>query len=222
MTVMALGGSFGFMPQAEAKGAEQREWVNKLLAFYRLNQTQLATKAGVDPSTLSKFMAASRPGHQLSTAIVGRIENAFRLRYPDDPEGAPPIGLAEPDAVSFDFKRGDADAAGRAAKAMCEGHNGRDPWEIQSEVLREVGVLPGDIVVVDLNETPHDGDIVCAQSYGSGGRAETVFRIFRQPFFLVGAGPGARVPLVADNRAAQIRGVVVGTFRRRGVSAAVA
>jgi len=93
---------------------------------------------------------------------------------------------------------------------------------MRSMALAELGILPGDILVVDRNETARTGDVVCAQVYGPKNTAETVFRLYREPMFLVGAGPGARLPIIADGRGAQIRGVVIGLFRQRGVTAAVA
>lgn len=219
MTVTAFPLS---VPATMTKAEEQRAWIGKLLDHFRLNQTQLSAQAKIDPSTLSKFMAGARSGHVLSTATIDRIERKFGVRFPDDPRGVAPNGLAEPEAELYDVRTPPTDAAAIAARALCAGYNSRVPWVLRSRVLEEVGLLPGDLLVVDLNEQPADGDVVCAQAYDRNGRAETVFRIFKQPVFLVGAGPGARLPLMADNRAAQIRGVVIGSFRPRGISGAVA
>jgi hypothetical protein len=219
MTVTALA---SIVQLAMSKSDEQRAWISKLIDHFRVNVTQLATQSGVVPSTISKFMAGVRPGHTLSTATIDRIERKFGVRYPNDPKAVAPGGLAEPEAVEFDVRMASPDIAVTAARALCAGHNSRVPWQIRAPVLQDIGVMPGDILVVDLNEAPKEGDIVCAQSYRKDGSVETVFRIFRQPFFLVGAGPGARLPLVADDRSAQVRGVVIGSFRPRGIAAAVA
>ena len=218
MLVIASGRTVALM---ENEGDVQRDWVERLLAHFRIPQSELAKRAGLAPSTLSKFLARVRPGHTLDTRTIAALGKATGYVFPDAPDASAPREFAEGDAEPFRSEGAEDDAVA-AARALCRGRNGRDPWIMRSRALTEIGVLPGDILVVDLNETPREGDIVCAQSYRPSGAAETVFRLFRPPFFLVGAGPGARLPLLADNRNAQIRGVVIGTFRPRGIAAAVA
>jgi hypothetical protein len=217
MTVTALERSFALVA---SEAERQREWVGKLLAHLRTNANQLALQAKISPSTLSKFLAGSRADHLLNSHTIAKLGRAAGFAFPEAPEPGTPRSLAESDA--FPYRPDDSlqDDAFVAAKALCRGHNGRDPWIMSSQALAEIGVLPGDIMVVDLNETAREGDVVCVQSY-SGGAVATVFRVYRHPF-LIGAGPGARLPLLSDARSAQVRGVVIGTFRRRGVPDSVA
>jgi hypothetical protein len=218
MTVTALERSFALVA---SEAERQREWVGKLLAHLRTNANQLALQAKISPSTLSKFLAGSRADHLLNSHTIAKLGRAAGYAFPDAPELGAPRSLAESDALPYrpdDSVQDDAFVA--SLSVLCRGHNGRDPWIMSSSALAEIGILPGDIMVVDLNETAREGDIVCVQSY-SGGSVATVFRVYRHPF-LIGAGPGARLPLLSDGRSAQIRGVVIGTYRRRGVPESVA
>jgi hypothetical protein len=57
---------------------------------------------------------------------------------------------------------------------------------------------------------------VCAQVYDMGGRAKTVFRIFEHPFLVAASiDPSLHRPLLIDNRAIMVRGVVVASMRPR-------
>jgi len=91
---------------------------------------------------------------------------------------------------------------------------GVDPWVMKSRALEHAGYLPGDILIVDLNAKPQDGDAVCAQIYDRNGKTETAFRIYEYPFLIAAsADPDLRRPVLVDNERASIRGVVMASIR---------
>ena len=99
---------------------------------------------------------------------------------------------------------------------MRAGGNAIDAWTLQSAALDLAGYLPGDILMVDLNADPEDGDIVCAQSYDRLGRAETIFRRFQKPFLTaLSTQSNSFRPLIVDEDRVVIRGVVIATLRPR-------
>ncbi len=44
--------------------------------------------------------------------------------------------------------------------------------------------MPGDILKIDMRLKPRQGDAVIAQIYDGYGNAETVFRIFSDPYLI--------------------------------------
>lgn len=123
-------------------------------------------------------------------------------------------GLGEPEAAPFAAGSDDDGAITRAVRALSAGRNAADPWVLKTRALESEGYLPGDVVIVDLNEAPKVGDVVCAQVFGPEGRAETVFRLW-QPPYLIGTGREARQPLRVGEDAVMLKGVVVASFRPR-------
>jgi SOS-response transcriptional repressor LexA len=87
---------------------------------------------------------------------------------------------------------------------------------LRSRCLEVAGYVPGDVLMVDMNAKPEQGDVVCAQVYDRLGRAETVFRIFEDPFLVASSLDGTFFkPLLIDNERVVVRGVVVASFRDR-------
>lgn len=193
------------------------DYLDAVMAATGLNRSQLASRAGVDPSTLTKFANDSAGIARLSTDSLAKIEG-FAGFAPGEQGRAPrPRGLAEAEAAPFQ-PTGGAEAA--AIVAWKAGRNGLDPWILQSRALENAGYVEGDILMVDLNETPKSGDIVCAQVYDRAGRAETVMRIYEHPF-LVSATHDRNLfrPLLVDDDRVQLRGVVIGSLRPRRAAA---
>jgi SOS-response transcriptional repressor LexA len=89
------------------------------------------------------------------------------------------------------------------------------PWTLRSRALEVAGYLPGDVLIVDLNARPDDGDVVCAQVY-ERDNAETLFRIYEAPYLQAATYQrGLFKPLLVDGRRVVLRGVVVASIRPR-------
>jgi transcriptional regulator with XRE-family HTH domain len=199
---------------SETPRLRQLAWVQAILAHTGWTQTELARRAKVDPSTLSRFLREVNPGANLNQTTIAALERVGGIPAFDTEPPQLPRGFAESEAQPFIAMPGDPMAA--AVQALIAMAPGVDPWVMKSRALETAGFLPGDILIVDLNAAPRDGDAVCAQVYDRSGKAETVFRIYEHPFLVAAShDPDLRRPVLADNDRAQVRGVVTATLRPR-------
>ena len=203
----------------------QHRWVEQLLAYFSITQTDLARRARIVPSTLSKFMTGHREGHVLSARVVTAIETATGIKAYVDPTLSGPAarmpapGFAEPDAAVW---RPEGDAFGAAVAALRAGYAACDAWTLRTDALTGAGYWPGDILLVDLNGVARPGDVVVAQTIDFAGHTmRTVFRLFEPPYLVeASSDPRRSKPILVDNAGTQVRGVVVAALRRRPGEAA--
>ncbi len=198
-------------PQTEAE--QQRSYILGVMSRTGWSQTVLAQRAGIDPSTLSRFLSSERPGYSLRESTLRKIAQASRV--PRSGEGVPVPGFAESEATPLTASHSDLLAALIAGLAA-DGHN-IDPWCLKSAVLENAGYRRGDILLVKLGETPLPGDVVCAQIFDwAKSRAETVFRIYHPPYLVAASSdPATLKPLLLDDAAISLRGVVIHSIRSR-------
>ena len=213
------------MPRADQETSRlHREYVRLVVRTSGMSPTRLAKELDIAPSTFTRLLNAPED----STATL----HARTLRKLQDYSGIPPLfgddstipvgirGLRE-DAVPFDAKGADP-ALSSALKALIGGRKAADPWTIRTRALERIGILPGDIVIVDLGRKPEAGDAVCAQVYDwRRGTAETVMRLYEPPYLVAASlDEGLRRPLVVDDEQVIIKGVVLPHRLRPGVPAA--
>jgi hypothetical protein len=192
-----------------------RAWLKAVLEKTGLDPTGLAAKAGLHPSTLTRFVNNENVTHDLSRRTVSGIEKATGIAYGQDKVRQRTLGLAEPEGSAYVVEAGDGDSRiDEAVRYLVQAQNGLDPWRLKSRALELAGYLPGDVLIVDLNAEPEDGDAVVAQNYDGG--AETIFRIYQKPYLVAAATDRVpRRPLLVDDDTVMIRGVVVAMFRPR-------
>ncbi|MET3601021.1 helix-turn-helix domain-containing protein [Martelella mangrovi] len=194
------------------------DWVRFILGHKRWSQTRLAKEAGLDPSTLSRFLKDEPDNtRMLNSYSIENIERVSGIPAFETSLPVLPRGLGEKESEPFDAEP--LSSVSGAVAAIKQGRNGVDPWVLRSRCLETAGYMPGDIVIIDLGATPRPGDVVCAQVYDNSGRAETVMRIFEYPF-LVAASMDARLfkPLLVDNERVVVRGVVIASIRERAAA----
>ena len=191
---------------------DQRVWIQGILDRMGITATELARRANLDPSTLTRFMGGERDGHMLSARTVRKIEGIANKNE------APPPALRE-EAVPYTAEQVPPSPLGAALAAMRAGRNGLDPWIVASARLEALRLYEGDVLMVDLNAEPRAGDIVCAQIYDwQRGGAQTVFRLYEPPFLLSGEIVGqGRAPVAVDGNNVKIRGVVVARISPRNM-----
>lgn len=196
-----------------------RAWLREILEKSGETPTELARRAGVHSTTLTRFL--SRPdAPTLSSTTVAKIAHAAGAVTPG-PAGAPPPvvtarGLSDNDAVPY-VANDQQNARDQAIQRLIAGRNSANAWVLRTDALVLAGYLPGDVVIVDLGATPVAGDVVCAQIYRwREAKADTVFRLFEPPY-LVAASLAAdlRKPAIVDNDRVIIKGVVTDTLRWR-------
>ncbi len=84
--------------RAMSDDPSHRAFLLRVLTTTGLTQTQLAHRAGLDPSTLSRFLSEGREGHTLRANTLRKIELATGV--PLDESAAPPQpGFAESEAA---------------------------------------------------------------------------------------------------------------------------
>ncbi len=187
-----------------------REWLEMLARKYKVSPRQIATRAGISPSTI--YRALEEDGQfVMSTTKLAQVADAFGEDVPDfqADRAAKPAGFAEDELVRFE---------GSAAGLPDTPPHNQGFWTITNNALSLEGYRPGDIVVVDMGVEPQPGDVVCAQVYNfNRGTAETVLRVYAPPYLLVrtmDAGFDLK-PLYVDNERVVIRGTVVRMVRER-------
>ena len=194
---------------------KQIAWLEGILAHKGWNRTRLAREAGIDPSTLSKFFNDPEAKAQLQANSIDRIWHISGIRPYETSPAPRQEGLSDREAEPYEFTAETA-ADILPLAALKNGRNGAEFWIMRSRALEHEGYLPGDILLVDLNATPVSGDAVCAQVYDRHGNAETVMRIYEQPYLVAASSdPAVRRPLIADDDHVVIRGVIIASVRPR-------
>lgn len=124
-------------------------------------------------------------------------------------------GLRSPEAVPYLVADGSAEAGLIAMLAPTAKR--ADLWVMHSRALDLAGILPGDMMVVDIGDAhARKGDIVCAQVHSrTSDEAETLFRIYEKPY-LVALSSERRYakPLQVDDNDVTIMGRVLASFRQ--------
>lgn len=182
--------------------ARQRAWLQEVLEAQQLKPGQLAKGAGTSTSTLTRFLNDESYTGTLTAETIERIKNTYKVPGPDDNTSGPVIEARQ-------LEPEDVPAAQREAlAALSRDRKGVEVWVVHGTALQAAGVLPGDMLLVDLNEPPRAGDIVCADIHDQGSR-RTVFRLYEKPY-LVAATFEAKswMPIVVDDRNVIVRGVV--------------
>lgn len=195
---------------------QQLDWIEAVIDLKGWTRTDWARTAGVDPSTLSKFINDPQKAQTLGSNTVAKLKRVSPLP-PYQTVATPRLGgLAETEAFTYKPPSNDGDDTAAAVSAIMAKHNAVDAWVLSSRGLDAIGYYPGDVLLVDLNGIPKAGDIVCAQLYTRPGNAETVFRIYEPPYLVAATLDRALTkPLLVDNDQIGIRGVVITSIRPR-------
>lgn len=199
-----------------------RAWLMDVLARSGETPTALARRAGIAQTTLTRFLN-DPDGPMLSLRTVARVAHVAGSAPAgldlavSSPAAARAPGLEDAEAAPFRAPESLAPWLAAALDSIRQGRSAADVWQIRSRALEHVGVLPGDLVVVDLGMRAESGDVVCAQHYEwARASAETIFRIYDPPYLLAASSdPEVRKPLVVDNERVIIKGVMLALLRAR-------
>jgi hypothetical protein len=205
---------------AQSSAFAQREWLNQILKETGLTPSGLAAKSGVWPSTLLRFL--EEPGESLRAlraSTIDKISDATGFAPPETATSALMRRVTRGfrnDAIPFEANNHrDGDTIENALRALKGKRNSADGWTLKTRSLEGIGLLPGDVVLVDLSRHAQQGDIVCAQLYGADGKAtETTFRIYEPPYLIAASNdPNLRKPLLVDNERVVVMGVITHEIR---------
>ncbi|MEM9284860.1 MAG: hypothetical protein AAGA39_03155 [Pseudomonadota bacterium] len=181
----------------------QLEMIKDLMMRLELSANQIASAAGLQPSTLYRFLDEDSDT-ELRAHSERKIRAAFALPQLSQP------GFSEPEAVPIESAPTLPDPETLAAKSL-------GLFRIQSRSMEAADIVPGDVIAVALNQEPKPHDIVCAQVFDTvTGEAETLFRWFEPPFLVAGS-PAAhlRKPLLIDDNTVIVKGPAVELYRQR-------
>lgn len=200
------------MPKGDPATANlHREWLRSLKAHTGHSLSRIADEVGVARSTLTRPLKDGDDGvSTLHALTIEKVVTKYRVAPPSVPELTPaaPAGVVE-DATPYRPQAGDEVAA--AVKALTGSRRNADAWVMRSRALECAGVMPGDVVIVDMAELPRAGDLACAQVYDwRKGTAETIFRVYEPPYLVASTfDPGLRKPLLVDDERVIIKGVLL-------------
>jgi hypothetical protein len=199
----------------------QREWLREIVRATGQKASQIAVKANVSDTTLTRLLNNPTYRHTLTQITIDRIKRTYGVPGPEEyavqgRQGMPGFGEAERVVAQHEPQ-----ALAHVIDTLVGGRNARDVWRLKTEALTQAGYLAGDIVIVDLNAQAAPQDVVCAQVYNwNQGVAETVFRVYDPPFLVAAAlDRTAYKPLLVDNDRVIIKGVVIESFRPHRLSA---
>lgn len=195
---------------------ETKDWLREIARHMNLSPSQLALNSGMAASTLTRYLNDNSNSVSITQTSLEKVAlySGFKIgQYPGRTRG-----LQEPDAVPF---AQDADSKPKwleaAVTAARQDRAGVDAWVMKGSALDGMGVLPGDILIIDQNRRAKAGDIVIAQiSDYSLGTAETVVRLYQTPFLISHSlRLGPQRPEQVDDDRVVIMGTCVGTIRNQ-------
>lgn len=201
---------------------QMQEWIRSNARRVGKTPTAVAREIQVSTTTLTKFL--NDPKHKFLPAAdtIAKLEAYFGERAPSAAaRTVRPTGFYEAEAVPY--AASDNPQLAAAVAALVGNSNARAAFTMRGRALENLGIQPGAVLIVDLNATPRDGDIVCAQVYDNTGGATTVFRRYWK--LVVGVltpathEEAAQRPLVVDDEKVVVRGVVTQTVGNSRIAA---
>lgn len=205
-----------FFPMTDLRD-QQLAWLDNIVATSGLELSNVARRARLDPSTLTRFHSKNESGHTLTSKTIKKIEDAFGIPAYEVRRRPSLTAFQEPDAEPYKVDNDAQELMIQALRTVVSKSNSVDLWVMKSHVLSAAGYRQGDVLLVDRDATPRAGDAVCAQIYDwRRGTAETIFRIYRTPYLLTASSQGEpALPEVVDDETVVIKGVVLGGARLR-------
>lgn len=199
------------MNQRDTKG-----WIKHVAAHLSLTPSDLARRAKLSPSTLTRYLNDNSGQIGISQRSLDKIGEFARIR-PHQFQTTPFGSFQEAEASPYDPSDATAIWVDKQVSDMCGAAQSRVPWTLKTDALNLLGYLKGDILIVDLAMTPRDGDIVCAQLYDwQKETADTVFRLYRKPWLMTHSSIIAPIqPRLVDDDTVAVKGVVEAVLRPR-------
>jgi len=194
---------------------KQLAWMQAIYDETGWKQSELARRGGFSHATLSRFKNDANNSAKLDTDTVAKILAVSPIPHYENSRAQIPQGFTEREAEPIREDTLVDLTVARMVTAAKVGQNAVDAWVLHNRAIENLGYLPGDIVMVDLNAKPEAGDVVCAQVFDRMGNPETAFRVYYPPY-LMGAS-NERIylrPIPVDDRVL-VRGVVIASIRPR-------
>jgi transcriptional regulator with XRE-family HTH domain len=199
--------------KADARTLAFREWIAAILERQGITRTELARRAHLSHSLLSR--ATTDDNHRINfrADTIAKLTEVGGVAPPAilSPNQAQPLrtskpdGMAEPEAIAY---------VGPQVEAIT---TNQSIWTAKSSSLQAMGLMPGDRFILDQGEQPRSRDMIVVQKYDHHtGTAETLLRLYVDgfavtPMHLIDNEP--RIWLDGTNATAM--GVIVKSWRTR-------
>ncbi len=193
---------------------EQRRWLETVTSRTGLSLSEIAKRAGKHHTTITRFYHNPDVKTLLSPMTLSLISSFSGVPTPGAITAEKPTGFHEKDAA-FKSQPDSKSEQYQILEPIMRGRPNAHIWTINNNSLLLAGVKSGDQIVVDMAETPQDGDVVCAQVEHSG-QTSTVFRVYQNPY-IISAGTDIETtrPELVDNRRVRVMGVMIALLRTR-------
>ncbi len=198
---------------------DTKEWLRAVAAYMNQSLSELALNSGIAASTLTRYINDRSNTLTVTDRTIEAVSKYTGIPRTVMPGQRKLPGFGESEAVPYDARQEEPLPAWvRAAIAAHKGNrNGVEAWVMKGWTLDMLGILPGDILMIDQNKRAKAGNIVCAQITDlATGRAETVMRRYEPPFLLTYSSKlGPARPEQVDDERVIIMGVEDGIIRPR-------
>lgn len=196
-----------------------KDWIRAVAGYLHLSLSDLAVRSGLSPSTVTRYINDNTGKLTITERSLDAIATFSGVAKHVMPGQRGVLGFGESEAVPYRAGNdGQLPAWVETAIAAHKGNrNGVEAWVMKTYALDLMGVVPGDILLIDQNKRPKAGDIVCAQLTDlATGRTETVMRRFESPYIVThSAKLGPTRPELVDDERVIIMGVETGIIRPR-------
>lgn len=198
---------------------DTKEWIRAVAQYLNLSPSELALKAGLAASTVTRYIndgSNKLTVTEKTLEAIARFSGVPKLVMPGE-RRLPGFGDGEAAPYQPTMSERLPEWVEAAINAHKGARNGVEPWVMKGWALDMLGILPGDVLMIDQNKRPRSGDIVCAQLIDlATGRTETVMRRFEPPFIVMhSAKLGPSRPEAVDDERVIILGVEDGIIRPR-------
>jgi hypothetical protein len=198
---------------------EVRDWIRSVLERTQDTATGLARKAGLDPSTLTRFMREDGKA-TLTRKSIAKISQAvgetpYSRRIGLTPAASPEVFDGGPERIADQID--DAPIHVREAiTALLRDRKNAKAFRMQARTIFGQGFL-GEAIAIVVKQEPQRGDIVCANLLGwKDISTTTIFRVFEPPYLVALPNsfysPDDRRPLLVDGERVILNGVVTETL----------
>lgn len=173
-----------------------------------LSQTELAERIGVSRGAVGQWETGdSNPSNanMRSAADVLGVNVDWLASQRGPMEASPLTRSTGADGERVDISKLPSDQAKVIAAAIAD--RKAELWRITSDAMVGAGYMPGDLVVVDLEQQPRPQNYVLAES-----ARVPIFRQLIHPYLFCLSISAPSSPLMVDGNHTKVRGVVTSRF----------
>lgn len=188
-----------------------KEWLRAVARHLNLSASDLALRSGLAASTLTRYLNDRSGTIGISQRTLDAVSDFSGIPINVMPGQRRQAGASEPEAIKLDRDPTPwPDYVHDAVAAIRGRNNSIEAWVMKSWALDLVGIVPGDILLINTTARAKAGDIVYALiTDWSTGHVEAVLRRFDPPFICAHSGKlGPQKPDLIDDDRVLVRGVM--------------